>query len=397
MASEKKSYAGTMRASFAGYVVQAIINNYMPLLFVTFQSQFGLSLGKITLLVTLNFGVQLLVDLASAFFVDRIGYRISVVAAHVLSALGLVLMAFLPGILADPFLALVIAVVVCAIGSGLIEVLVSPIVEGCPTDNKESAMSLLHSFYAWGHAAVILLSTVFFALFGMDSWWIMALIWALLPAVNAIAFTRVPIYTLKTDTKQSSLKGLFGNGLFWLLLLLMVCSGASEQIVAQWASAFAEEGLGVSKAIGDLAGPMFFAICMGLTRAFYGKKGSMIPLKKMTTLCAGLCIVAYLLMVFSPWPVLSLLGCALCGLAVGIFWPGTYSLGCAALPGGGMKFFALLALAGDLGCATGPTLAGFVSDAGGGDLKKGILAGLAFPVILLIGYLLLPKERKPVL
>lgn len=390
----EKNYRPTIYACFVGYVVQAIVNNFAPLLFLTFQRRYGIPLERITLLVSLNFGVQLLVDLLSVKWVDRLGYRASMVLAHGAAALGLILLAVLPGLLPDPYWGLLVAVVCYALGGGLLEVTVSPVMEACPTENKAGAMSLLHSFYCWGHMAVVLLSTGFFALFGVENWPILALLWALVPLGNLFAFTRVPIAGLLPEgQREMGLPALLKSGLFWTLFLLMLCAGACEQAVSQWASLFAEEALGVAKTVGDLAGPMFFAGMMGLSRAIYGKLGDRLPLEKSITVCGALCLGAYLLIAGSPLPALGLLGCGLCGFSVGILWPGTFSMAARALPAGGTALFALLALAGDLGCSGGPTYVGFLSGSLG--LRAGIAWGCVFPVLLLIGLWVKRKLSTP--
>ena len=391
----KNAYNKTVTACFVGYIVQAIVNNFVPLLFLTFQKTYGIPLSQITLLVTFNFGIQLLVDLLSVAFVDKIGYRATMVIAHVTAALGLILLTILPDVMPSAFLGIVIAVMVYAIGGGLLEVVVSPVVEACPSDNKEKAMSMLHSFYCWGHVGVVVLSTLFFRVAGIENWKIMACFWALIPIVNAVVFTRVPIASLIAEGETGmNLKELFKQKIFWVLLIMMICAGASEQGVSQWASAFAEKGLGISKTAGDLAGLMMFAILMGLSRAFYGKYGDRIDLDRFMIASCCLCIVSYLGVSLLPVPWLSLVFCALCGLSVGIMWPGTFSKASSALPRGGTAMFALLALGGDVGCGGGPTVVGFVSGTLGDNLKLGILAGVAFPILLLIGIFLCAKNRK---
>ena len=390
----KDKYQKTMYACFAGYIVQAIVNNFVPLLFLTFESSYNIPLSQITMLITFNFGIQLIVDLLSTKFVDRIGYRVSIVMAHVFAAGGLIGLVVLPDLLPNAFAGLLIAVVIYAIGGGLIEVLISPIMESCPTENKEKAMSLLHSFYCWGHVGVVLLSTLFFKLCGIENWKILALIWAVIPIVNGIVFCKAPIASLIEDGETGmSLRDLCRNQMFWILMLMMVCAGASEQAVSQWASTFAEQGLGVTKTIGDLAGPMAFAILMGSARAFYGKFGEKIDLDKFMMGSSLLCVIAYLCISLSPSPLISLVGCAVCGLSVGIMWPGTFSKASATLKNGGTAMFALLALAGDVGCSGGPTLVGFVTGQMSNNLKLGILAGIVFPMLLIVAEIVL-KGRK---
>lgn len=380
----KFNYKTTIYACFIGYIVQAIVNNFVPLLFITFQSAYSIPLHQITLLVTFNFGVQLLVDLLSAKFVDKIGYRTSILIAHASSALGLILLTILPEIM-NPFIGILISVMIYAIGGGIIEVLISPIMESCPTDNKESAMSLLHSFYCWGHVGVVLISTLFFRFAGIQNWRFLTLIWAVIPIANAILFLKTPIAPLiSSDEKGMGMRELFTNKTFWLLMLMMLCAGASEQAISQWASAFAEQGLGISKTAGDLAGPMTFAILMGSARAFYGKYGEKINLDTFMRTSCLLCIFSYLLASLAPHPLINLIGCAICGLSVGIMWPGTFSRASFSLPAGGTAMFAMLALAGDMGCSSGPTLVGIVSNVANGNMKFGILAGIIFPTMLLL-------------
>ncbi len=379
-----KNYQRTIYACFVGYIVQAIVNNFVPLLFLTFEGTYGIEMGRITMLITINFGVQLVVDLLSAGFVDKIGYRISIVLAHLFSAAGLAGLVFLPGILPDAYTGLCISVVIYALGGGLIEVLISPIMESCPTDNKEKAMSLLHSFYCWGHVGVVLVSTIFFHLAGIENWRILTLLWVVIPVANGIVFLKSPIAPLIEEGESGlSMKELFRNKMFWLFLLMMLCAGASEQAVSQWASTFAEQGLGVTKTIGDLAGPMAFAILMGSARAFYGKFGDRLNLDRFMLASGVLCVFSYLCIALAPSPVVSLAGCGICGLSVGIMWPGSFSKASAAIRNGGTAMFALLALAGDLGCSGGPTLVGYVSSAAADNLRIGILAAIVFPVLLI--------------
>lgn len=385
----KENYRKTVCACFIGYIVQAIINNFVPLLFVTFQLSYQIPLSKITLLITVNFIIQLAIDMLSAFFIDRLGYRISVILAHLCSALGLIFLVVLPDAFPDAYAGILISVIIYAIGGGLIEVLISPIVEACPTDNKKQAMSLLHSFYCWGHVAVVLFSTIFFSLFGIHNWRILALLWSIIPIFNTFLFAKAPIYPLLEEGESGlSLKELFHKKIFWLLFLMMLCAGASEQAVSQWASTFAEKGLHISKTIGDLAGPMAFALLMGISRFLYGKYGARINLDRCMKLSTLLCLAAYLCIGFVPNPFIGLLGCAICGFSVGILWPGTFSKASAAIKGGGTAMFALLALAGDIGCSAGPTLAGFASGILSDNLRYGILAAIIFPALLLICLLL---------
>lgn len=388
------NYQRTLRACYLGYVTQAICANFAPLLFLTFQTTYNISLGKIALIPTAFFLTQLVVDFAAAEFVDRIGYRTCVVVSHILSAAGLVMLAILPDILPDPFLGILVSVVVYAVSSGLIEVLISPIVEACPFENKASRMSLLHSFYCWGMVAVVLGSTVFFALFGLENWRILALLWALVPFCNIFNFLTCPMERLVENGDGMGVGALLRFPVFWILILLMACSGAAECAMAQWASAFAESAMGIPKTVGDLAGPCLFAAFMGTARALSARMSRRMELGKMMLVCGILCIGCYLLASLSAFPVLGLAGCALCGFSVGIMWPGTISLSAQTCPKGGTAMFAFLALAGDLGGTLGPMSVGFVSSLTGGNLKNGFLAAAVFPVVLVIGLAVLRGTRR---
>lgn len=380
----RKNYTYTIYACYIGYVVQAIINNLAPLLFLTFNRNFHISMEQIGLLISINFGVQILVDWIAAKYVDKVGYRFSIVLAHVCSVIGLISLGVLPFVI-DPYCGLVLAMVCNAIGGGLIEVLVSPIVEAAPSSSaKEAAMSLLHSFYCWGHVAVVLLSILGFRVFGMERWYMLPILWSIVPAFNIILFSQVPINTLVEEDEKLPAKQLLSMKMFWLFFALMICAGASEQAMSQWASLFAEEGLRQSKTVGDLLGPCMFAVLMGCSRMFYGKFGEKINLRKFMLASGSLCVISYLLAIFMKNPLLALLGCGLCGLSVGIMWPGTFSISARLCPQGGTLMFALLALAGDVGCASGPAVVSFVSGFFPGyGIKAGLLAAIIFPAVMI--------------
>lgn len=390
--TKTKNYKKTLIACYLGFITQAITSNFAPLLFLTFKSSYGISLEMIALIPMVFYLTQLLVDLVAVKFADIIGYRTCVVISQLVSALGLILMAFLPELLPNAFVGIIISVVLYAIGSGLVEVLLSPIVEACPFENKAGVMSLLHSFYCWGAVGVILGSTLFFAVFGIENWKILTMIWAAVPLVNTVNFLSCPIERLVEDGDGMRVGQLLRTPLFLLMILLMICAGASEATMTQWASAFTESALGVSKTIGDLAGPCMFAVFMGITRVFYGKFSEKLNLTKVMLACGSLCVVCYLLAALSPISMIGLVGCALCGLAVGIMWPGTICISSQKCPRGGTAMFAFLALAGDLGAAVGPTMVGGIADAVGGNLKTGLLFATVFPAIMIVGLILLLKR-----
>lgn len=382
--TKQKNYKKTLIACYLGFVTQAIAANFTPLLFVTFKNTYEIGFEKIALIPLIFYLTQLLIDLAATKFVDKIGYRICVISSQVLSAAGLVLMAILPELLVTPFIGILISVVLYAMGSGLIEVLISPIVEACPFENKEGMMSLLHSFYCWGAVGVILGSTLFFTVFGTGNWKILTLIWAIVPLLNTFNFIFCPIERLTENGDSMRTGQLFRLPLFWLLILLMICSGASEASMAQWASAFTELAMGVSKSIGDLAGPCLFAVFMGISRILYGKMSEKLDLTKTMLACGVLCVICYLMASLSSMPIIGLAGCALCGVSVGIMWPGTISISSQKCPRGGTAMFAFLALAGDLGATVSPAMVGGISNLVGGNLKIGLLVATAFPLILIL-------------
>lgn len=393
MVPEEKNYNKTLIACYLGFVTQAITANFAPLLFLTFKDIYRVSLEQIALIPFTFYLTQLFVDLAATRYADKIGYRTCVTVSQVISALGLVLMVILPELLPTPFTGILISVILYAIGSGLIEVLVSPVVEACPFKNKDGMMSLLHSFYCWGAVGVILGSTLFFALFGVENWKLLALFWAAIPLANTFNFLTCPIERLPESHEGNTTKKLLRLPLFWLLILLMVCAGASEATMAQWSSAFTESALGVSKAIGDLAGPCLFAAFMGLSRLLYGKMSTRLNLVKTMLLSGLLCSVCYFVASLSPLPVIGLAGCALCGLAVGIMWPGSLSISAQKCPLGGTALFAFLALAGDLGATLSPTMVGYISELAGGNLKTGLLVASAFPILLILALLLIKAAK----
>lgn len=387
-------YQKTLTAGYLGFITQAITANFAPLLFLTFHKTFGISLGKIALISTVFFFTQLLVDVLCAKFADRIGYRAGAIWSEITAGLGLISLAVLPSILPDPFVGIMISVVIYAIGSGLIEVLVSPIIEACPFEHKEKVMSLLHSFYCWGCVGVILISTIFFAVFGVGEWRLLAIVWALVPLYNIYNFATCPLEPLVKEGKGMSIGELFKTPMFLLGIVLMVCAGASELSMAQWASAFVESALGLSKTMGDLAGPCLFATAMGISRVIFGKYGDRMDLTKYMLSSGELCLVCYLLAAVSRSPIMGLLGCVACGFAVGIMWPGTISIMSKRLPLGGTAMFALLAMAGDLGGSSGPAIVGFVSQNHGDDLRAGMFVGCLFPIVLIISVLFIKAKQK---
>lgn len=390
----RKSFKATITASCIGYFTQAVLINFTPLLFITFQKEFGLSLAQLSVLIATNFATELIIDFLGTKYVSKIGYRRSVIIAQALSVMGLCMIPILPKLMESKFLALEIAMIFCGLGGGLIEVLISPIVEACPTKRKSAIMSMLHSFYCWGQMGVVLLSTIYFRTVGIEHWEYLSLIWAIIPAIDLVLFCFVPINTLVDESEESTFGELIRQKLFWVFLVMMLCAGATELAMSQWASAFAEAGLKVEKWIGDLLGPCLFAVCMGCARIFYATHSDKIGLKKGILISSGICVASYLVAILSPIPIISLIGCAMCGVGSGMLWPGTYSIATNRMPKGGVPMFGLLALAGDLGCLSGPYLTGMISTAFDGNLKMGFLFSLIFPITLMIMVVILMKYFK---
>ena len=392
----RNNFKHTFYASYGGYFVQAIINNFLPLLFLKFQRDFSLPYDKISLLIIINFAFQLVVDYFAAYFIDRIGYRTCTILAHILATAGLVSLSVLPYIL-PPYIGIILSIVIYATGSGLIEVIISPLVDACPSDNKEGAMSLLHSFYCWGHMCVVLLSTLFFTAFSVDNWRFLAVIWAIVPLLNGIYFCFVPFPEILSEGKGMSMKELFRTKLFYVFALIMLCSGACEQAMSQWASAFAESGLQVSKTTGDLLGPCMFAFLMGSARVLYSKISERFSLAAVMISSGVLCMLSYLVASLSSNPLISLVGCAVCGFSVGVMWPGAFSLASESFARGGTAMFAILALAGDFGCSFGPTAVGVATGLLNDDLKKGVFAAVVFPLLLIISLQVMKKLKTKAL
>ncbi len=404
------TYKQTLHACYLGYITQAIVNNIAPLLFIIFQTEFNISFEMIGRLILINFGTQIVADFLAVRYVDRIGYRTAAILAHLFSAAGLIGLGLLPKLLPSPYLGLVIAVMIYAIGGGLIEVMISPIVDSLPGDAKASAMSLLHSFYCWGQMGVVLVTTLLLSALGTHIWFLLPVAWSIVPLYNLVKFLKVPLIPPLPDGVKQPLKELFSSNGFIIALILMLCAGSSELTMSQWSSLFAEKGLLVPKLVGDLLGPCLFAVFMGAGRALYGFWGHKIQLKKALMASAVLCVLCYAVTVFVHIPWVALLSCALCGFSVSLMWPGTLSLTSATYPRGGTAMFGLLAVFGDLGASIGPWLAGVISDLAQKSgqllafgvannlnpdqvgLKSGLLFAIIFPLLLFAGTALMKGQ-----
>lgn len=335
----------------------------------------------------------MIVDFISAKVVDRIGYRKCAVASQFFSAVGLLGLTIFPYIFPNAYIGILFSVLIYAIGSGLIETVGSPIVQACPIDNKDKYMSMIHSFYCWGHVLVVIASTVFFKLFGMDNWRVLSAIWSAVPIVTMFFFMKVPICSLAEEGKTLGGRHFIKMPVFWLLIVLMFCSGASEQGISQWISTFAEAGLGIDKTTGDLLGTCMFAVLMGASRVFYGKLGHKFDLNKYMLLSGCLCFVCYFVAGASESAVVSLIACIFCGTTVGIMWPGIYNVSTDVIKNGGTGLFAYLALAGDIGCASGPGILGIAAELFNNNLKAGMLVSGVFPIVFVVLFFILIKRR----
>jgi len=383
------NYKRTKGACFLAYIISALINNFLPLLFLTLNREFDISFEALGILISVNFFVQAIVDFLGAQYVDRLGYRVSIMLALSFAALGFISLGILPYTMKNTFFALLITVILYAVGSGLIEVLISPIIAALPEDKGSKTMTFLHSFYCWGHLLIVMVSTAFFATFGIRAWRYLAIFWAILPIIDMLIFAKAPLHVFGEKAKKIPLKSLFTNKIFLLLLLLMLCGGAAELTVSQWISVFAESSLGLPKSIGDILGPCLFALTMGFSRVAYTKMR--MPLLRAILLCAVLCTASYLITVFSPHPLLALTGCALTGFSVGIFWPGILSFAAQTMPGGGTAMLGFLALGGDIGCSMGPGLLGYIFEKTN-SLSPGLLLSALYPLLITLGSIYLIKK-----
>lgn len=407
----KYTFKHTLRACYTGFVTQAVVNNLAPLLFIVFQDKYNISFEMVGRLILINFGTQIIADYIAARYADRLGYRRAAVLAHLFCAVGLICLGVLPAIMPNPYTGLMIAAVIYAAGGGFIEVLISPIVDSLPGEAKASAMSLVHSFYCWGQMAVVLFTTLLLKALGVDLWFLLPVMWSLIPIYNLFQFLKVPLMPTVSEEEKTPLRELFKTRTFLLALILMMCAGSSELTMSQWSSLFAEKGLQVPKMLGDLLGPFLFALFMGVGRSLYAAFGHRIHLRSALVVSGVLCVICYAVTIFVQLPVVSLLGCAVCGLSVSLMWPGTVSLTAETWPKGGTAMFGLLAIFGDLGASVGPWIAGLISDLtvqarnlvdiGHSyglnpdqlGMKAGLLSAMIFPIILTVGVSLLKKKR----
>lgn len=391
MTDLERKYIPTKLAGYVGFVVQAIVNNFLPILFIVFQDIYGLGYEKLGRLIVFNFAVQMFIDFITPKIIHKIGYRRAAFLCQFTACLGLCLMSLLPRIMPSPYTAMFIAIAVYATGSGLMEVILSPMIEMLPTGNKSGNMAVLHSFYCWGQTVVVPLTTLMVFAFGYENWSYIPLVWAIVPFINMLAFLRVPIVEPGREVKQSTLIELLKTPSFIIYMLMMFCGGASEIAMSQWASLFVEQALGVSKAIGDIVGPCLFALFMALGRVIYAKFSKKVSFTRLLIWLNILCFVCYVMVGISKIAALSLVFCALCGFSVSISWPGIYSAGARTFKTGGAVMFSAFAMCGDTGCALGPGLVGLVAEYT--NLNMGFIAAAVFPFIMVICSIIILKNR----
>lgn len=357
-----RSYGLTKVACYIGYVVQAVVNNLLSLLFVIFNAQpYNISLEKLGSIIFINFAAQLFIDYISVFFTSRFGYKKCVVFAQATSVVGFVLLGFLPRVI-EPYFGILFSILFLAVGSGLIEVLISPIIEALPSDNKASNMSFLHSFYCWGQVLTVIGTTALVFALGNDKWFYIPFVWSIIPFINTLLFTRCDILELENNSAHSSALSLLKNKSVYKYMVFMFCAGASEITMVQWSSFFVEKGFGTEKWLGDLIGPCLFAVLMGIGRIGYGILGKKVSLERLLCYFSALCFVCYLVVALSNNGIICALGCAVCGLSVSVMWPGVISLSAEKFHSSGTAIFSLMAMLGDIGCAVGPWILGLIAE-----------------------------------
>ncbi len=387
-----KKYFPTKLAGYVGFVVQAIVNNFLPILFIVFQNVYNLSYEKLGRLILFNFATQMFIDLITPKIIAKIGYRKAASLSQGAAAAGLILLGTLPSLMNNTYLAIIISIIIYATGSGLMEVILSPMIEMLPTGNKSGNMAVLHSFYCWGQAFTVLVTTGLVFLFGFKQWYFIPAIWAIIPFLNMFSFLRVPIVQPSPDEKMSTFSELVKKPLFLVYMVMMFCAGASEIAMAEWASIFAQNALGVSKAIGDITGPCAFALFMGTGRVVYAKLSKKVSFTKMLVILNIFCFVCYMVVAVCKIPIIALIFCAVCGFTVSISWPGIYSAGARTFTTGGAVMFSVFAMCGDTGCALGPWLIGVLADKF--SLNVGFAAASVFPLVMVICALYILKLRS---
>lgn len=390
----KINYTPTKISAYVGYFVQAIVNNFLPILFVAFQDIYGIGYEKLGRLIVFNFITQMVTDILSPKIISLLGYRKTAVMCQLIAALGLTLAAVLPNVLPNAYIGIVLAVIVYAFASGLMEVIISPMIEMLPTSNKSGNMSLLHSFYCWGQAITTVGTTLLLSAFGYRGWTYIPLIWAIVPFINAFSFIRVPIVEPQPERKSDSFRVLFSDRRFRVFMLIMLCAGASEIAMAEWASVFAQNALGVSQIAGDLAGPCAFSLFMGLGRLLYAAFSEKISYRSTVIVLGLCCAVCYYIAAFASIPIFALAACALCGFTVSILWPGTISAGAVAFPRGDAVMFSVFAMCGDIGCCIGPWLLGVVAEHF--TLNIGFAVSSFFPLLMVALAIFFIKEQRSV-
>lgn len=383
----QQSYTRLKAACYMTNISMAVVCNLPPLLFLTFRSLYGISYSLLGLLVLVNFCTQLGIDLAFSFFSRRFNIPLAVKLTPALTVAGLFLYAVWPWLFPDSvYVGLVVGTVLFSVAAGLAEVLISPVIAALPSKDPDRAMSGLHSAYAWGAVGVVLLGTVLLLVFGMTNWPWLVLLFALVPLTGFVLYMGQTIPPLQTEEQAGGALRLLRQPGLWLCVLCIFCGGAAEVTMAQWASSYLEQALGISKVWGDVFGVALFSVTLGLGRTLYAKRGRHIA--RVLTLGAAGAAVCYLTAAVCDQPLVGLAACAFTGLCVSMLWPGSLVVATDRFPTGGVFIYAMMAAGGDLGASVGPQLVGVITDltlaAGGSEqqgLKLALLGGMLFPLL----------------
>lgn len=357
-----KSYQLTTISCFVGIFCQAVSSNITAILFIPLMTLYGLSYVHLGLLVGINFTTQVLVDIIASRLVDRYGFRVFVLPSDILAVIGLVLFGLTPVLFDNILTGLVFSTIIFSASCGLQEVMLSPIVNAIPHNDKGPAMALMHSFYAWGQVATIIITTLFLFFFGIENWQVIVFLWALVPLVNFFMFLAAPFPGVIHENQRMTMRDLILKPFYLVALLAIMGGAATELVMNQWSSTFSEKVLELPKVTGDILGMCGFAVFLGLGRVLYGRYGSKINMNNVLVGSAAAAVVCYIAVAISPLPAISLAACAVCGLAASLLWPGTLVITAEKYPLAGAWIFAILAAAGDIGAASGPFAAGVITD-----------------------------------
>ena len=400
-------------ACYTVSVTMALVSNVPPLLFLTFREMYGISFSLLGLLVVVNFATQLGIDLVFSFFSDKFDIPKTVRTMPILTVAGLVIFSLVPTFFPNlAYAGLVVGTILCAVSSGLAEVLISPIVASLPADDPEREMSALHSVYAWGVVGVVIFSTLFLLVFGKENWNILMLIFIIVPVLSSVLYSMTDITCVESEEGSGGLLGIFKNPMLWLSFFAIFLGGAAEVTMAQWSSGYLEQALGIPKVWGDVFGVAVFALTLGIGRTMYAKIGKNIS--KILTLGGIGAVICYLTAAFTSNPIIGLIACGFTGLCTAMLWPGNLMVVAERFPTGGVFIYAMMAAGGDLGASVAPQLVGVITDlaslspsltafasdlgltSGQLGMKLGMIIGALFPLIGIFFYFGFWKKSRTV-